>query len=162
MILIDLQTDMKPSQWDIVAEHSDAEKAILVSIVDFSSNNMYTPDFFLKLDQHVAYSKAELEKNNRALLLNLPMRSIETTIAALHDSIKRTRSLPTFIKAIKHTIIVSTRFAYKAPILMDENAVTIPEANLRFNVKCNLVGTKPIHSVTFCYKKRLTTFVCED
>lgn len=162
MILIELQTDITPDQWDKIVEHSETEKALLLSIIDFSLDNMYTQNFIEKLETYVSARVSDLEEKNSQLEMFLPVNSIRATALALLTSIKKSKALASFLRTVKYTVTHHTKFTYKGSITITGKAVQIPEVNFQFNVKYNLVGNRFIDNVNFCYVKKLATFVCRD
>lgn len=162
MTLIELRTDIVTSQWDKIAEHSDTEKAALITVLDYTLQSYFDPQFKQLLPLYIDNLWADLEEKSVQFEMNLPLTSIRHTLDSLHKSILAVKSLPLFLKVTRPAILQHTRFVYRGSILKEDVAVCIPEANLKFNVKCDLVGNKIIESVSFCYKKKLATFACAD
>lgn len=162
MTLIELQTDLLTPQWDKVAEHSDTEKAALITVLDYALKSHTDPSFHRFLALYVDNLWADLEEKSVQFEMQLPLNSIRVTLDSLHNSIVKAKSLSVFLKALRPTILNHTRFTYRGSIIKDGKSICIPEVNLKFNVKCDLVGNKIIDRVDLCYRKKLAIFVCSD
>ncbi len=162
MLFIELQTELTQEQWDKIVYHSEAERAVLLAIIEFSLANMYAHNFAEKLEAYAANKLTDISEKNAELEMLLPMYSIESTVKSLVSSIKKSRTVAIFLKTVKYTITHHTKFTYKGSISISEKTVQIPEVNFQFNVKYNLVGNRSIDNVTFCYAKKLATFACID
>lgn len=163
----DVAAFLTQDEWDVIAEHSDVEKAALLHIIHIAHENRNSLDFEQKIVKEIEANTSLLKHYTDSLEMNLPTRSIRSTLlalVALMDSIADDR-LGKFLRSLRTRILKSSKITYYPPLTFfpwvegEPSHILIGETKQAINVKCRL--HYPIAKIICDYKEKVI-IVCYE